>query len=128
MTLTRSSRADHRVLLGMFAIVLPVQYWLVWTEWYGLFAIFIPVYCFLLMPALTALHGDTARFLERVSAQQWAIMLSVYCISHVPALLTLPVPGFNDAAETRERGLLLQRIGRDQIPPRPPAGPRPAPS
>ncbi|TIU74622.1 MAG: phosphatidate cytidylyltransferase, partial [Mesorhizobium sp.] len=75
--------------------------WLVWTAWYGLFVIFIPVYCFLLMPAITALHGDTERFLERVSAQQWAIMISVYCVSHVPALLTLNVPGFED------RNLLL---------------------
>lgn len=107
VTLTRTSRADHRVLLAMFAVVLPVQFWLVWSAWYGLFAIFIPVYCFLLMPALTAMHGDTANFLERVSAQQWALTLSVYCISHVPALLTLPVPGFNDAPETRARGLLL---------------------
>lgn len=94
VTLTHTRRSDHWVLLGMFAIVIPVQYWLVWTEWYGLFTIFIPVYCFLLMPAVTALQGDTERFLERVSAQQWAVMLSVYCVSHVPALLTLHVPGF----------------------------------
>ncbi|AZO08512.1 MULTISPECIES: phosphatidate cytidylyltransferase [unclassified Mesorhizobium] len=94
VTLTHSRRSDHWVLLGMFGIVIPVQYWLVWTAWYGLFVIFIPVYCFLLMPAITALHGDTERFLERVSAQQWAIMISVYCVSHVPALLTLNVPGF----------------------------------
>ena len=94
VTLTHSRRSDHGVLLGMFGIVIPFQYWLVWTAWYGLFVIFIPVYCFLLMPAITALHGDTERFLERVSAQQWAIMISVYCVSHVPALLTLNVPGF----------------------------------
>ena len=37
---------------------MPFQYWLVWTEWYGLFTIFIPVYCFLIMPALTALRGS----------------------------------------------------------------------
>ncbi|MER9069999.1 phosphatidate cytidylyltransferase [Mesorhizobium sp. M0902] len=94
VTLTHSRRSDHWVLLGMFGIVIPFQYWLVWTAWYGLFTIFIPVYCFLLMPAITALHGDTERFLERVSAQQWAVMISVYCVSHVPALLTLEVPGF----------------------------------
>lgn len=94
VTLTHSRRSDHWVLLGMFGIVIPFQYWLVWTAWYGLFVIFIPVYCFLLMPAITALHGDTERFLERVSAQQWAIMISVYCVSHVPALLTLNVPRF----------------------------------
>jgi phosphatidate cytidylyltransferase len=56
--------------------------------------IFIPVYCFLLMPALTALSGDTEHFLERIAAQQWAVMISVYCMSHVPALLILPVPGY----------------------------------
>lgn len=94
VTLTHSRRSDHWVLLGMFGIIIPYQYWLVWTAWYGLFTIFIPVYCFLLMPAITALNGDTERFLERVSAQQWAVMISVYCVSHVPALLTLDVPGF----------------------------------
>jgi phosphatidate cytidylyltransferase len=32
---------------------------------------------------------------------QWAVMICVYCVSHVPALLTLPIPGFED------RNLLL---------------------
>ncbi|WP_274627346.1 phosphatidate cytidylyltransferase [Arvimicrobium flavum] len=94
VTLTYTRRSDHWVLLGMFGIVLPFQYWLVWTEWYGLFTIFIPVYCFLIMPALTALHGDTERFLERIAAQQWAIMIAIYCVSHVPFLLFLDIPGF----------------------------------
>lgn len=93
-TLAPSRQSDYWVLIGMFAIVIPVQYWLVWTEWYGLFVIFIPVYCFLLMPALTALSGDTENFLERIAAQQWAVMISVYCMSHVPALLTLTIPGY----------------------------------
>ncbi|HEV2896717.1 MAG TPA: phosphatidate cytidylyltransferase [Pseudaminobacter sp.] len=101
VTLTHSRRSDHWVLLGMFGVIIPVQYWLVWTEWYGLFTIFIPVYCFLIMPAITALHGDTERFLERIAAQQWAVMLAVYCVSHVPALMTLPIPGYEN------RSLLL---------------------
>ena len=95
VTLSHTRRSDHYVLLAMFLVVLPVQYWLVWTAWYGLFTIFIPVYCFLAMPVLTALSGDTSRFLERISEQQWGIMLSVYCISHVPALMTLDIPGFD---------------------------------
>lgn len=94
VTLTDTRRSDHWILLGMFGIIIPAQYWLVWTEWYGLFTIFIPVYCFLIMPALTALHGDTENFLERIAAQQWAVMISVYCMSHVPALLSLNIPGF----------------------------------
>ena len=94
VTLTHTRRGDYWILLGMFLIIIPAQYWLLWTEWYGLFSIFIPVYCFLAMPTLTAFSGDTSRFLERIAEQQWGIMLSVYCISHVPALLILPIPGF----------------------------------
>ncbi|MDR6631397.1 phosphatidate cytidylyltransferase [Phyllobacterium sp. 1468] len=101
VTLTHTRRGDHWILLGMFLIIIPVQYYLLWIEWYGMFSIFVPVYCFLAMPALTAISGDTERFLERVSEQQWGIMLSVYCLSHVPALLTLPIPGFEG------KGLLL---------------------
>ena len=101
VTLTNTRHADRWTLLGMFLIVIPVQYYLIWIDWYGLYSIFIPVYCFLAMPALTALRGDTSRFLERVSEQQWGLMLSVYCISHVPALVTLPIPG------NEGRGLLL---------------------
>ena len=99
--MTDTRRADHWALAAAFFVVLPVQYYLIWIDWYGLYSIFIPVYCFLAMPALTAIRGDTSRFLERVSEQQWGIMLSVYCISHVPALVTLPIPG------NEGRGLLL---------------------
>jgi phosphatidate cytidylyltransferase len=95
VTLTASRRGDHWALLAAFFVALPIQYYLVWIEWYGLFSIFIPVYGFLLMPVIAALRQDTERFLERVSAQQWALMICVYCASHVPALLTLDIPGFN---------------------------------
>jgi phosphatidate cytidylyltransferase len=101
VTLTNTRHADRWTLIGMFVIIIPTQYYLIWIDWYGLYSIFIPVYCFLAMPALTAIRGDTSRFLERVSEQQWGIMLSVYCISHVPALVTLPIPG------NEGRGLLL---------------------
>jgi phosphatidate cytidylyltransferase len=59
LTLTDTRRGDHYALLAAFFVALPVQYWLVWTEWYGLFAIFIPVYGFLLMPVIAALRQDT---------------------------------------------------------------------
>ncbi|MGL4634528.1 MAG: phosphatidate cytidylyltransferase [Beijerinckiaceae bacterium] len=95
ITLTDSRRGDHWALLATFFVVLPVQYYLVWIEWYGFFSIFIPVYGFLLMPVIAALRQDTENFLSRVAAQQWALMICVYCASHVPALLTLNIPGYN---------------------------------
>ena len=46
------------------------------------------------MPILVALRGDTSRFLSRVAETQWGLMVAVFAASHVPALLTLDIPGF----------------------------------
>jgi len=94
MTLTNTAREDHLALVAAFFIIVPVQYILVWQEWYGLYSIFIPVYAFLLMPILSALGGSTDSYLIRVSESQWALMICVFCASHVPALLTLQIPGY----------------------------------
>jgi phosphatidate cytidylyltransferase len=94
ITLLNTRRADHAAVATAFFVVLPVQYLLVWTGWYGLFTIFIPVYAFLVLPILAALGGDTQRFLERTSKVQWGLMVSVFCISHVPALAMLEIAGF----------------------------------
>jgi phosphatidate cytidylyltransferase len=94
MSLTYTRRGDHDALATSFFIVLPLQYWFVWIGWYGLYSIFIPVYAFLVLPILSALSGDTMRFLERAAKVQWGLMVCVFCISHVPALLTLDIPGF----------------------------------
>ena len=47
------------VALAASAIIILFQYGLIWLEWYGLFAIFIPVYGFLLFPILAVLSGKT---------------------------------------------------------------------
>ncbi len=93
ITLVPTRHGDHRTLLWVFFLVTPIQYWLVWSDWYGLFAIFIPVFAFLLLPARSALAGDTERFLERTATIQWALMICVYCVSYAPALLLLDVEG-----------------------------------
>jgi phosphatidate cytidylyltransferase len=94
ITLTDTRRADHWALAAGFFVVLPVQYYLIWIDWYGLYSIFIPVYAFLLMPIIAALRGDTDHYLVRIAEVQWALMICVFCTSHVPALLTLDIPGF----------------------------------
>jgi phosphatidate cytidylyltransferase len=98
LTLTPTRKADHFALLVSFFIVLPSQYGLIWTNWYGLYTIFIPVYVFLLLPAFTIISDDTTRnFLERTSETQWGLMIGVYCISHVPALTMLSIPNCDPA-------------------------------
>lgn len=94
ITLTHTRRGDHWALATGFFVVLPLQYYLIWIEWYGLYSIFVPVYAFLLLPIMAALFGDVTRFLERTAKVQWGLMVSVFCLSHVPALLTLTIPGF----------------------------------
>lgn len=96
ITLTNTKRADHWALASAFFVVLPIQYYLLWAEEYGIYSIFVPVYAFLLMPIISVLRGDTERFLIRIAEVQWALMICVFCASHVPALLTLNIPGYED--------------------------------
>ena len=94
ITLAPTRRGDHQALWLSFFVFLPCQYFLVWIEWYGMFAILIPVYAFLCLPIVAALSGHGKDFLQRTATVQWGLMICVYCISHVPALLTLDIPGY----------------------------------
>jgi len=94
MTLLPTRRADHRAMLWAFFLFLPLQYWFVATNWYGMFALLIPVYAYLLLPSMQVLAGDTEDFLSRTSRLQWVLMICVFCVSHAPALLMLEIPGF----------------------------------
>jgi phosphatidate cytidylyltransferase len=94
ITLTPTKQSDYLPLLLAFFVILPGQYLLIGFDQYGTFAIFIPVYGFLLLPAVATFAGDTHEFLERSAKIQWASMITVYCISHAPALLLLKIPGY----------------------------------
>jgi phosphatidate cytidylyltransferase len=95
ITLSPTRRGDHRSLVLAFFVVLPIQFWLVRTEHFDLFTVFIPVYVFLAIPVVSALAGDPHRFLERNAKLQWGIMVCIYGMSHVPALLLLDFPNYD---------------------------------
>jgi phosphatidate cytidylyltransferase len=101
VSLAYTRRADHWALAAVFFVFLPLQYVLVGLEAYGLYAILIPVYAFLTLPIFAAISADTTRFFERTAKLQASLMICVYCVSYVPALLTLDIPGFDGG------GLLL---------------------
>jgi phosphatidate cytidylyltransferase len=94
ITLTPTRRGDHVALAVAFFIVLPLQYYLVWIDWYGMYSVFIPVYVFLLLATMAALRQDTQNFMARVAETQWGLMITVFALSHVPALLFLKIPGY----------------------------------
>ena len=94
MTLVYRRRTDYYSMLTCFYFLLPVQYYFVLDQWYGMFSIFIPVYGFLLLPIIASMSGDTNHFLERTAKTQWMAMICIFCLSHVPALLFLNLDGF----------------------------------
>lgn len=101
MTLTPTARTDHAALFWAFFLLAPLQYLLVWAQWYGLFSVLVPVYGFVAITSRMALSGNTERFLERTATVQWGVMACVYCVSHAPALLMLgPIPGYSGTGAT----------------------------
>lgn len=94
LILTPINRYDYFALIFAFGIALPMQYILVAYAWYGLFSIFIPVYAFLFLAIFATITGSTRNFLERIADVQWGLMITVYCISCVPALLVLDIENY----------------------------------
>lgn len=83
-------QTDRRVLFWAY-LAIPAQYYFVYIGWYGMFIIFIPVYMFLFLPIRMVLIGENEGFIKSAGTIQWALMLTVFCISHIAYLLTLPV-------------------------------------
>jgi phosphatidate cytidylyltransferase len=81
--------ADRRVIFWAY-LSIPVQYYWVANEWYGMFIIFIPIYLFLLLPMRMVLIGETKGFIRAAGITHWAVMLTVFCLSHTAYLLMLP--------------------------------------
>ncbi len=111
MTLVPTHRGDHRTLFWSFFVIMPLQYYLIGIDWYGFFAIMIPVFAFIFIPTSIALAGDTSNFLGRGAKIQFGIMVCVYCPSHAPALLILQIPGF----QGHDARLLLYLVIVDQM-------------
>ncbi|HKI12992.1 MAG TPA: phosphatidate cytidylyltransferase [Candidatus Acidoferrum sp.] len=111
MTLVPTRRGDHRTLFWSFFVIMPLQYYLIGIQWYGFFAIMIPVLAFVFVPTSIAIAGDTANFLERAAKIQFGIMVCAYCLSHAPALLLLKIPGY----EGQDARLLLYLVIVDQM-------------
>ncbi|WP_413042719.1 phosphatidate cytidylyltransferase [Pseudomonas sp. YJ42] len=94
ITLTPTRLGDHNALFAAFFILIPLQYVFIGVHWYSMVTLLIPVYAFLFLPSIAVLSQETDGFLERAAKIQWGVMITVYCISHAPALLILDLEGF----------------------------------
>lgn len=95
ITLAPTRKSDHHTLFWAFFVILPLQYVIIGGGWYGMAAIFIPVWAFLFVAIRSTLTGDATRYLQRAATIQWGLMLCVYCLSHVPMLFLLTISDFN---------------------------------
>lgn len=89
LTLIPTRRADHKVLFWAY-LSIPVQYLWVGVGWYGMFAIFIPLFVFLALPMRMVLIGETKGFLQAAGTLHWGLMTTVFAVSHLAFLLNLP--------------------------------------
>ncbi|MFT7618872.1 MAG: phosphatidate cytidylyltransferase [Planctomycetota bacterium] len=103
-------RADRRVLFWAY-LAIPIQYYWVSLEWYGMFIIWIPVFMFLFLPMRMVLIGKTDGFLRSVGTIHWGLMTTVFSISHLAYLL------IEDIRETPAQGagLLLFIVALTQF-------------
>ena len=95
LSITPTRPEDHQTTVAAFYLFIPLQYWVVSFD-QTMLTILIPVWAFLLLPVIMVLRGETKDFLQRSARIQWALMLTVFCISHAPALLLLDIPGYEE--------------------------------
>ncbi|HVO13999.1 MAG TPA: phosphatidate cytidylyltransferase [Alphaproteobacteria bacterium] len=89
LSIIPTRRADRRVLLWAY-LAIPIQYYWVASEWYGMFIIFVPVYMFLFLPLPMLIIGQTEGFLRAIGTLHWGLMATVFALSHMAYLLVLP--------------------------------------
>ena len=130
VTITPTRLADHKMLVGVFFVLTPLQFLLVgvdcrWFESvfkydpYYFYSAMIPSLAFLVLPACVALSDDTKFFLERIAKLQVGLLICVYSLSFVPALLTISLPerGAEATASTDVSDLPAVDIGRAVVTP-----------
>ena len=88
LSLVAKESIARRVLFWAYLSV-PLQYYWVYEQWYGMFIIFIPVYLFMLLPTQVVILGQTEGFLRRIGILHWGLMTTVYSLSHAGFLLVL---------------------------------------
>lgn len=89
LSITPVRQADRGVIFLLY-MAIPIQYYWVATQWYGMSIIFIPVFVFLFVPILMIFTGkDSEGFVSSAGLMNLALMLTVFCVSHMGLLLFL---------------------------------------
>jgi phosphatidate cytidylyltransferase len=88
LSMTPTRRADRRVLFYAY-LSIPIQYYFAASGWYGMFIVFVPVLMFIWLPTRMWMMGQTDGFLRAAGSLHWALMLTVFSLSHAAFLLKI---------------------------------------
>lgn len=88
LSMTPTRRADRRVLFYAYAAVI-IQYYFAASDQYEMFLIFIPVVMFVWLPTRMWMIGQTEGFLRAAGTLHWALMVTVFSLSHAAFLLMM---------------------------------------
>src|ERR1041385_319618 len=103
-TISKNVReADRRILIYCY-LAIPVQYYFAYKGWFSLFLTFIPIFMYIWIPFMLIIRGVTEDIGRSMSVLPTQLMLTVFSISHLAFMLSLPdLAGFKAGG----RGLVL---------------------
>ncbi|WP_343633322.1 phosphatidate cytidylyltransferase [Fluviicola sp.] len=103
-SISKNMRDEDRKILIWCYLAIPVQYLFAYYKQYSLFLTFIPIFMHLWIPFMLVLRGVTENIGRAMSVLPTQLMLTVFGVSHLAFLLSLPeLEGFKAGG----RGLLL---------------------
>ncbi|MDX2250239.1 MAG: phosphatidate cytidylyltransferase [Bacteroidia bacterium] len=95
--------ADRKAVFFAY-VSIPVQYFFAYQGWHTAFLVFIPVCMYVWIPLVLVIEGETKGIIQSMTQLTAILMLTVFCVSHLAHLLSLPaIEGFSAGG----RGLLL---------------------
>ena len=103
-SISKHLRAEDRPIVIWGYLSIPVQYYLAYKGNYALFLLFIPVFMHMFIPFVLVMRGSTDGIARAMSVLPTHLMLTVFAISHLAFLLSLPG---SDSFRAGGRGLLL---------------------
>jgi len=83
------SRQADRDGIWLSYMSIPFVLYYVWSGWYGMFVLTVPVYVFLLLPIVLAVRSERGGILLSLSRIGFGVMLLVYCLGYVGYLYVL---------------------------------------
>jgi len=82
----------NRKLMFWCYLSIPVQFYAAYIAYYRFFIVWIPVVLFIILPTRRLIAGHVKDSLKSVAVIQWALMLTVFSLSHIAYLLSIDLP------------------------------------